>query len=329
MTLIQVEVDRGRTMRGQGHLHHKPPILVTNDDGVEALGLLSIVAALHSAGHPVLVVAPRGEQSASGMRLTLRKPLRIESHVDLEAQIANTGGPPLSILSVEGTPCDSVIVALEGSIGDLTKGIRPVLCVSGVNLGPNLSLDVLHSGTVSAAREASMYGLPSIATSLADYDPQSFDGAVEATMRIIAMATAHLHTPLPSLMRPNGRDSKPGPGGWQHPASHFLHANLMLNLNIPARWNGRFMSGPHGARWYKAPTRINQGPSGMTVEVGAATVVNEGQVGTDTHTVDSLGCSITVMPTWPQLHPLAVPDEILSIANQPDVEGFPEWLSSQ
>ena len=136
MTLIQVVVDHGHTMRGQGHLHHKPPILVTNDDGVEALGLLSIVAALHSAGHPVLVVAPRGEQSASGMRLTLRKPLRIESHVDLEAKIANTGGPPLSILSVEGTPCDSVIVALEGSIGDLTKGIRPVLCVSGVNLGP-------------------------------------------------------------------------------------------------------------------------------------------------------------------------------------------------
>ena len=174
-----------------------------------------------------------------------------------------------------------------------------------------------------------MYGLPSIATSLADYDPQSFDGAVEATMRIVAMASAHLHTPLPSLMRPNGMDSKPGPGGWQHPASHFLHANLMLNLNIPARWNGRFMSGPHGARWYKAPTRINQAPSGMTVEVGAATVVNEGQVGTDTHTVDSLGCSITVMPTWPQLHPLAVPDEILSIANQPDADGFPEWLSSQ
>ena len=119
--------------------------------------------------------------------------------MDLEAQIANTDGPPLSILSVEGTPCDSVIVALEGSIGDLTKGIRPVLCVSGVNLGPNLSLDVLHSGTVSAAREASMYGLPSIATSLADYDPKSFDGAVEATMRIIAMASAQLQTHSPHL----------------------------------------------------------------------------------------------------------------------------------
>ena len=159
-------IDRGCTMGDQGHLHHKAPILVTNDDGVEAVGLLSIVAALHSAGHPVLVVAPRGEQSASGMRLTLRKPLRIEPHVDLEAQVSNPDGPPLSILSVEGTPCDSVIVALEGSIGDLTKGIRPVLCVSGGTWAQPL-LDVLHSGTVSAAREASMYGLPSIATSLA------------------------------------------------------------------------------------------------------------------------------------------------------------------
>ena len=88
----------------------KPPILVTNDDGVEAKGLLSLVSALHSAGHPVLVVAPRGEQSASGMRLTLRKPLAIDSHPDLESQICVTGGPPISILSVEGTPCDSVIV---------------------------------------------------------------------------------------------------------------------------------------------------------------------------------------------------------------------------
>ena len=70
----------------------KPPVLVTNDDGVEAMGL-SIVRALHSAGHPVLVVAPRGEQSASGMRLTLRTPLRIETHPDLESQIYMNEGP--------------------------------------------------------------------------------------------------------------------------------------------------------------------------------------------------------------------------------------------
>lgn len=307
----------------------KPPVLVTNDDGVEAMGLLSIVRALHLAGHPVLVVAPRGEQSASGMRLTLRQPLRIETHPDLESQIYNNEGPPISILSVEGTPCDSVIVALEGAIGEMTKGIRPVLCVSGINLGPNLSLDVLHSGTVSAAREASMYGLPSIATSLADYRSGDFRGATEATMRVVDKVSGIIGDNPPSLMRPMGQESKPSMSEWQHPVNHFLHANILLNLNIPSEWDGRFTTGPHGARWYKAPTSIKEGTSGMTVEVGAATIINEGPPGSDTHTVDSGGCSITAMPTWPQLHPLSVPDVVLAEANQSDGDGFPSWLSSQ
>ena len=307
----------------------KPPILVTNDDGVEAKGLLSLVSALHSAGHPVLVVAPRGEQSASGMRLTLRKPLAIDSHPDLESQISVTGGPPISILSVEGTPCDSVIVALEGALGDLTKDINPILCVSGINFGPNLSLDVLHSGTVSAAREASMYGLPSIATSLADYGSDNFEGAVKATMRVVEMASELLQDPPPSLMRPKGQDSKPCTEEFSDPVHHFLHANILLNLNIPSNWDRRFVTGPHGARWYKAPTKISKGTTGTTIEVGAATIINEGPLGSDTHTVDSGGCSITVMPTWPQLHPLSVPDEILAEANHNKEDGFPKWLSSQ
>ena len=307
----------------------KPSVLVTNDDGVEAIGLLSIVRALHSAGHPVLVVAPRGEQSASGMRLTLRTPLRIETHPDLESQIYMNEGPPISILSVEGTPCDSVIVALEGAIGGMTKGIRPALCVSGINLGPNLSLDVLHSGTVSAAREASMYGLPSIATSLADYQSGDFSDATEATMRVVDKVSGLIGDTPPSLMRPMGQESKPNMTEWQHPVNHFLHANILLNLNIPSEWNGSFTTGPHGARWYKAPTSIKEGTTGTTVEVGAATIVNEGPHGSDTHTVDSGGCAITAMPTWPQLHPLSVPDGILAEANQGDGDGFPSWLSSQ
>lgn len=307
----------------------KPSILVTNDDGVEAKGLLSIVTALHSAGHPVLVVAPRGEQSASGMRLTLRKPLAIEAHPDLESQISASEGPPLSILSVEGTPCDSVIVAMEGAIGDMTKGIRPTLCVSGINFGPNLSLDVLHSGTVSAAREASMYGLPSIATSLADYGSDNYDGAVEATMRLIEKTSYLLLNPPPSLLRPNGQLSKPRSEEWPFPINHFLHANILLNINIPPNWNGQYLTGPHGARWYKAPTNIVRNGGKMAIEVGAATIVNEGVHGSDTHTVDSGSCSITAMPTWPQLHPLSVPDDILSKANHNDEDGFPMWLSSQ
>ena len=87
----------------------RPSILVTNDDGVEAPGLLALVSRLHTEGFPVLVVAPRGEQSASGMRLTLGKPMRIEVHTDIERSIRNNRDVPLVILSVEGTPCDAVI----------------------------------------------------------------------------------------------------------------------------------------------------------------------------------------------------------------------------
>ena len=79
----------------------RPSILVTNDDGVEAPGLLALVSKLHREGFPVLVVAPRGEQSASGMRLTLRKPMRIETHTDIERSIRVHHDVPLVVMSVE------------------------------------------------------------------------------------------------------------------------------------------------------------------------------------------------------------------------------------
>ena len=174
-----------------------------------------------------------------------------------------------------------------------------------------------------------MYGLPSIATSLADYQSGDFSGATEATMRVVDKVSGLIGDTPPSLMRPMGQESKPNMAEWQHPVNHFLHANILLNLNIPSGWNGSFTTGPHGARWYKAPTSIKEGTTGTTVEVGAATIVNEGPHGSDTHTVDSGGCAITAMPTWPQLHPLSVPDGILEEANQRDGDGFPSWLSSQ
>lgn len=307
----------------------RPSILVTNDDGVEAPGLFALVSKLHSKGFPVLVVAPRGEQSASGMRLTLRKPMRMEIHSDIERSIRINPDVPLAVMSVEGTPCDSVIVAIEGAIDQHRMGIKPSLCVSGINLGPNLSVDVLHSGTVSAAREASMYGLPSISTSLADYNESEFDGAVDATMKVIEKAVNIIRTPPPSFMRLEGAESKPSGSDEDLPLLQFLHGNLMLNVNVPSDWNGIFRTGPHGARWYTAPTRISNTAQGQFVEVGAATIINEGDEGTDTATIEGGGCSITAMPVWPQLHPLSVSDLILEEANTPDQEGFPAWLSNQ
>ncbi len=307
----------------------RPSILVTNDDGVEAPGLFALVSKLHSEGFPVLVVAPRGEQSASGMRLTLRKPMRIEVHTDIERSIRVNPDVPLVIMSVEGTPCDAVIVAIEGAIDRHRMGIKPSLCVSGINLGPNLSVDVLHSGTVSAAREASMYGIPSISTSLADYKESEFGGAADATMEIIEKIVNIIKTPPLSFMRPEGAKSKPSESEKNLPLSHFLHGNIMLNINVPSKWNGIYRTGPHGARWYAAPTRISNTSEGEFVEVGAATIINEGDEGSDTATIEDGGCSITAMPVWPQLHPLSVPDLILEKANVSDQEGYPAWLSSQ
>lgn len=307
----------------------RPSILVTNDDGVEAPGLFALVSKLHSEGFPVLVVAPRGEQSASGMRLTLRKPMRIEVHTDIERSIRVNPDVPLVVMSVEGTPCDAVIVAIEGAIDQHRKGIKPSLCVSGINLGPNLSVDVLHSGTVSAAREASMYGIPSISTSLADYKESEFGGAADATMEIIEKMVNIIKTPPLSFMRPEGAKSKPSGSEKDLPLSHFLHGNIMLNINVPSKWNGIYRTGPHGARWYAAPTRISNTSEGEFVEVGAATIINEGDEGSDTATIEDGGCSITPMPVWPQLHPLSVPDLILEKANASDQEGYPSWLSSQ
>jgi broad specificity polyphosphatase/5'/3'-nucleotidase SurE len=263
------------------------------------------------------------------MRLTLRKPMRIEVHTDIERSIRVNPDVPLVIMSVEGTPCDAVIVAIEGAIDRHRMGIKPSLCVSGINLGPNLSVDVLHSGTVSAAREASMYGIPSISTSLADYKESEFGGAADATMEIIEKIVNIIKTPPLSFMRPEGAKSKPSESEKDLPLSHFLHGNIMLNINVPSKWNGIYRTGPHGARWYAAPTRISNTSEGEFVEVGAATIINEGDEGSDTATIEDGGCSITAMPVWPQLHPLSVPDLILEKANVSDQEGYPAWLSSQ
>jgi 5'-nucleotidase len=124
-------------------------ILVTNDDGVHAPGLAALAEALDSLGE-VWVVAPEREQSACGHALTLHRPLR-----------THQWGPRR--FAVNGTPSDCVNLGVLGFLPE-----RPVLVASGVNHGSNLGDDVTYSGTVSAAMEATLLGVPSIAVSLVD-----------------------------------------------------------------------------------------------------------------------------------------------------------------
>jgi len=140
-------------------------ILVTNDDGIFAQGLWVLVKELKSVAQ-VVVVAPDREQSAIGTAVTLRQPLR--------AQKMRAVVPGVETYSVEGTPADSVILAL----GRLVKG-KIDLVVSGINHGSNLGDDVLISGTVGAALQGYLHGLPAVAISVAFGDNLHLDNAAK------------------------------------------------------------------------------------------------------------------------------------------------------
>jgi 5'/3'-nucleotidase len=140
-------------------------VVLTNDDGIHAPGLAALESALAELGE-VYIVAPEREQSACGHALTLHRPLR-----------------PLRLgerrFSVNGTPSDCVNLAVLGFLPE-----PPVLVVSGINHGANLGDDVTYSGTVSAAMEGTILGVPSIAVSLVDGGDFAVAGRVA---RLIAM----------------------------------------------------------------------------------------------------------------------------------------------
>ncbi|HXN56367.1 MAG TPA: 5'/3'-nucleotidase SurE [Myxococcales bacterium] len=129
-------------------------ILVSNDDGVEAAGLRALAEALLPLGE-VTVCAPDREQSATSHSISLHRPLRLES--------LSPWGPRGEIqrFAVDGTPTDAVYVA----VNHLLKDARPELVASGINKGANLAQDIHYSGTVAAAMEGAVLGLPSFAIS--------------------------------------------------------------------------------------------------------------------------------------------------------------------
>jgi 5'-nucleotidase len=126
--------------------------LVSNDDGVEAPGLRALAEALQSLGE-VVVCAPDREQSATSRSISLHRPLRIE-------QLPPWGD--IQRWAVDGTPTDAVYVGLN----HVLKGHKPDVVASGINRGPNLANDVHYSGTVAAAMEGCVGGVPSFAISL-------------------------------------------------------------------------------------------------------------------------------------------------------------------
>jgi 5'-nucleotidase len=160
-----------------------PVILVTNDDGIHAPGLAALAEALTALGE-VYVVAPDREQSAVGHALTLHRPLRVDRIGERK-------------FAVNGTPSDCVNLAVLGLLPE-----APVLVASGVNHGSNLGDDVTYSGTVSAAMEGTLLGVPSMAVSQADPDGEGFDGAATVA-RAVAMRLLVEGLPAKTLLNVN------------------------------------------------------------------------------------------------------------------------------
>ena len=149
----------------------KPVILITNDDGVAAPGLLNLVEAVKDLGK-VIVVAPDKPQSGMGHAITIGQPLRLN-------KISSMG--EIEAWSCTGTPVDCVKLAVDKILHR-----KPDLCLSGINHGANHSINVIYSGTMSAAVEAAIESIPSVGFSLLDTSIEAdFSGAVKYARIII------------------------------------------------------------------------------------------------------------------------------------------------
>jgi 5'-nucleotidase len=133
----------------------KPNILVVNDDGITATGIKNLMEVMQGLGN-VVVVAPDSPQSGMGHAITIGKPIRFDK-VDLYEGV--------EMYKCSGTPVDCVKIA----VNKIFKGKKPDLCVSGINHGLNNSINVLYSGTMSAAVEGAIEKIPSIGFSLDDF----------------------------------------------------------------------------------------------------------------------------------------------------------------
>ena len=148
-------------------------LLISNDDGIFALGVRTLANTLAQAGHQVTVVCPDRERSATGHGLTLHRPIRAEI-------VDSIFHPQVTAWSCSGTPSDCVKFALSAVLDT-----RPDFVLSGINQGSNLGTDILYSGTVSAAMEGSIEGITSIAISLASFTSKEFQTAANFANSLI------------------------------------------------------------------------------------------------------------------------------------------------
>jgi 5'-nucleotidase len=225
-------------------------VLLSNDDGFASPGILAAREAF-SRACDVVMVAPEHEQSASSHALSLRRPLRLRP--------LDTGG-----FALDGTPADCVYVALHGGTRVLPR--RPDLVISGINMGLNLGQDAFYSGTIAAAREAALRGIPSIALS------------AHTTLDLGRVGRAASQIGLALLGVSRERGSLP----------------TLLSCNFPKAWDGRVRATRLGTRIYEERVEFRMDPYQREyLWLGGPGVHHEKNLGTDTDAYDEHVASVT------------------------------------
>ncbi len=203
-----------------------PNILVTNDDGITAGGIAALVEVAREFG-TVTVVAPDSPQSGQGHAITLKQPLRIK-----QSQIF-TG---IDAYECDGTPADCVKMAKH----ILFKNKKIDLCLSGINHGSNASINIIYSGTMSAAMEASIEGIPSIGFSLDDFSHEADFTASKKVVKALLekIFSVELQPTLLNVNIPN--------------IHHTEIKGMKVCKQGDGRWKENFQEGtdPHGNKYY-------------------------------------------------------------------------------
>lgn len=223
-------------------------ILLTNDDGIHSAGLQALADEMQSLGR-VVVVAPDRERSAVGHALTLHAPLRAE-----EIQTDRW--------AVSGTPTDAVSLGIHGLLKE-----KPALVISGINKGANMGDDLTYSGTVAAAMEATLMGVPAVAISL-DSRKFSYDDFRSAAAVARQMAETVLE--------------------------HGLPADTFINVNVPDSTPLGIRLTRQGKRVYEDVVVQNRDPRGRSYYwIGAGELGFQDLEGTDFHAVHNGYVSVT------------------------------------
>jgi 5'-nucleotidase len=229
-------------------------ILIANDDGYLAPGIAALVAACQGLGQ-IDVIAPEANASGTSNSLTLNRPLSV---------FTATGEVQKGFRVVNGTPSDCVHVALTGLLG-----YKPDLVLSGINNGANMGDDTLYSGTVAAAMEGFLFGIPAIAFSQVEKGWGHLDAAARTARAVVQQVLA----------------APPAPGPW------------LLNVNIPNRADADAL--PRritrlGRRHASEPVIQSTSPRGEPIYwIGPAGDAREAGEGTDFHATASGQVSIT------------------------------------